>query len=178
MGKLAGKEKEIIEMYFGGKSTPQIADKYNVTHQSIDKLLKKHNVKKRNKADAAFLRRANNTIISDILSDNIIGWLLGDGSLIWDGSRQAYFQHASKHKEYIECVKNKFVKEGIKCGVGKYYSKKSDSWYWKLYTCRTIQFEKIYHKWYKDRKKIIPKDIVLSNVAIKNWIKKLREFIL
>lgn len=168
--KLDGKHKEIIEKYKNGLSTTQIGAEYGVAHQSINKLLRKHNVRLRNIRDSLFLRVANYTEISKKTSDMIDGWLLGDGSIIYSGTKQAYFQHVSIHKEYIEYVKNIFEQDGIKCNFCRLFSKNSQSYYWKLYTCRTIQLKRMYDKWYKDRIKIVPKDIIITPELLKCWI--------
>ena len=170
MGKLEGKDKEIIEMYNEGFSTVQIAEKYYVKHQSINKLLRKYNVILRNRKNSLFLRFANYTKISDNCMEMMNGWLLGDGHLGYSNSGQTYFQMTSKHEEYIKYIKNILEKEKLKCYILKCFNKKQQTYYWKLNTNRTVQFKKLRDKWYFDRNKIVPQDIVLSNDAIKNWI--------
>lgn len=170
MGKLFGKESDIIAKYNSGLSMPQVAEIYGVRHQSIDKMLRKHNVKRRNKSCALSIRYANYTKVSGMVMDMIDGWLLGDGSIINTGTKQCYFQHVSKHEEYIRFVEKVFISEGIKCNVGKYLSKKSKTYFWKLSTFRTTQFKEIYARWYKNRTKIIPKDLILTSPMVKNWI--------
>jgi len=170
MGKLSGKEQEIIKKYNSGMSEPQLAKLYNVAHQSIDKLLRKHDIDRRSKKEALFLRFANYTAVSNELLEKINGWLLGDGSVLWHGSKQANFQHCSKHFEYIEYVQKCFEEENIKCNIRKVFSKKPGTHCWLLSTQYTVQFAELRHKWYPDGIKIVPNDIKITPNTMKFWI--------
>lgn len=168
--KLKGKEQDIIKKYTGGLSMPQIAKEYNVRHQSIDKLLKRNNITLRDRKEAINFRCANDTKLPNSILEMIDGWLLGDGSIIDRDTQQCYFQHSSKHEEYIRYVEKIFSGEGLSCHVGKYLSKNSSTYFWQLATQRTIQLKEIYDRWYKNRVKIVPADLELTNSTIKNWI--------
>ena len=170
MGKLDGKEQEIIGKYLGGLSMPQLALIYGVAHQSIDKLLKKNKVQKRSKKESLSIRFANYSKVSNELLEKINGWLLGDGSVYWRDSSQASFEHGSKHFEYVEYIKNCFAKENIKCNVRKIFSKKAKTYFWLLTTQRTIQFKELRDKWYPLGIKIIPQDLKITPSVMKFWI--------
>lgn len=171
MGKLSGKEQEIIEKYLGGLSAPQIAKEYSVTHQSIDNVLVRNNIKKRSKKDSLSLRFANYTRVSEKLMNKINGWLLGDGSIIHRGhSEQAHFQHGSKHREYIDYVHEQFMNEGIKCNVRKVFSKKSKTYTWCLSTIKTKQFKELRDKWYPGGIKCVPSDLKINSDTMICWI--------
>jgi hypothetical protein len=161
MGKLAGKEQEIIEKYESGLSTTKLAKEYNVVDSSILKLLRRNNIQTRHRTETRFISQANYNKVSNKALNMISGWLLGDGWLDNKGS-QARFGFHSKHKEYIDHVKSILEKEGVICKIHGDYS---------LYTRCSVQFKNLYDKWYPalNRKKIIPKDLSLCADTMKYW---------
>ena len=167
--KLAGKEQEIIEKYKSGLSTYQLASEYGFSREKIRKCLRRHGVDRRTQAEINHMRYANHTKLSSQTLDMIVGWLLGDGS-IWYTGKQAYFCLTSKHKEYIDYANDIMKAEGLECRVNKVIDKKYNSTAYKMFTPSTIQFAELYNIWYPGGKKIVPKSLKLTKVAIKNWI--------
>jgi DNA-binding CsgD family transcriptional regulator len=169
MGKLAGKEQEITEKYESGLSTYDLQSEYGVSRETIRKHLKRCGVSIRGQAEINHMRWANHTRLSDRALNMVSGWLLGDGS-IWYTGKQAYFCLTSKHKEYVDYAKDIMEKEGLGCRINKVIDKKYKSVAYKLFTSSTIQFAELYNIWYKNGKKIVPKNIKLTKTAVKNWI--------
>lgn len=160
---------EIVTKYQSGMSTYDIAKELNAHPWNINKILVANNIMRRSQKEVNHKRFAKDIKISGELQEMIDGWLLGDGNLSFTGV-QAYFGFVSKHEQYVNYVMDQFKKSDIICkkyhGVDKKY--KTD--HFRLKTPSTIQFGDLYHKWYKDNKKIVPSNLRLSKNSIINWI--------
>jgi|SRR5690625_52 len=99
------------------------------------------------------------------------GLLLGDGSLDFRG-QGARYRHTCKHREYVEWIRNEMESYGVKFtptiyekpngyGTGVGYQIYSRNYYF---------FTENYSRWYtKDKKKIVPLDLILTPESVKHW---------
>lgn len=102
------------------------------------------------------------------------GALLGDGSLVLhrDGAN-ANFQYLSKSLQHVEFVGRYFKEywsgEGIKhtSFLDSRINKEYERYYVKTYT--NISFTNEYIKWYKNRIKHVPKDLILTPLTCLIW---------
>lgn len=160
---------EIVKKYQEGMSTYDIGRELSAHPQLVNVILKSKNIKMRSRAELNHKRYAKDMPISENLYEMIDGWLLGDGNLSFTGV-QAYFSFVSKYEEYANYVAKQFANEGIICrqyhGIDKVY--KTD--HYRLMTPSTLQIGHLYHKWYKNGKKIVPINFKLTCNSIKNWI--------
>lgn len=160
---------EIAKKYQNGMSTYDIGKELDAHPKLINDVLKSENIARRSIKETNHRRFAKNIPMTKQLKEMIDGWLLGDGNLSFTGV-QAYFSFVSKYEEYANYVAKQFIDEGMVCrqyhGIDKIY--KTD--HYRLMTPSTIQIGNLYHKWYKNGKKIVPVDLELTHACIKNWI--------
>lgn len=72
MGKLKGKEQEIVEKYKSGLSTTKLANIYNVRSSSILKLLRRNNTRIRRRVETRLISQANYKELSKETLDSLI----------------------------------------------------------------------------------------------------------
>ncbi len=106
------------------------------------------------------------------LNEFLDGLLLGDGHLAKQTKNSnVLYAHTCKHKEYIVFIKdflmqynisftpNIYVKpNGYGTGVG-----------YQIYSHVDSFFTKEYPRWYCDKKKILPKDIIVTPLSLLHW---------
>ena len=118
-----------------------------------------------------YKRGINHCNLSKEAIEWINGELLGDGYMRQSPSLKISFQYTSKYPEYIYYVSETLKSFGIK-RAGKIYEE-----YHKIMNCYTYHYESIkyvellpiYNKWYPNGKKIIPRDIELTPLVIRQW---------
>lgn len=103
------------------------------------------------------------------MKELIDGLLLGDGSLD-KRAKNARYRHSCKYKEYIEYV----IKELSKFGVftetiydkdNGYNTGRVFQCYSKIHNELTIH----YKRWYNNKKKILPSDLILTPLNLLHW---------
>ncbi len=103
------------------------------------------------------------------MKELIDGLLLGDGSLD-KRAKNARYRHSCKHKEYIEYIIKELFSFGI-CtetiydkdngyGTGRVFQ-----CYSKIHKNLTTQYE----RWYIDKKKTLPSDLILTPLILLHW---------
>jgi len=170
-----GREWLYQEYVIKKKSIKEIAKELGIHYKTVSNLLKKYNIPIRN------VNEANSSVsnfyhqLSDYFKQVLDGLLLGDGSLAKPKSlnSNSCYQHTDKHKNYIEWLRQQFIDEGLECG--KIYEKVNEkgfkpgsiAFYFstRKYPCLTEQ----YHRWYRNGKKIIPKDLKLTPTVVLHW---------
>lgn len=162
-------QQKIVLKYVNGLSTYDIAKELNTYPYYINKILKINNIKRRTRSELNHIRFSTTIPIHNDLMQMIDGWLLGDGSLTSVGI-QANFTLSSKYEEYIHYVENIFNLHGISSKIYSRIDKKYKTVGYHLRTHSTNELGQLYQKWYKNGKKIVPIDIELSIICIKNWI--------
>ncbi len=113
-------------------------------------------------------------MVSEEFSQILDGLMLGDGSLRMQlASKNALFRYSGKHKYVAISLKNTFEKEGFTFGPNAptYYKRKRfpDCDEWHIWTHVNSFLTSQYKRWYPERKKILPSNIVLSPLTVKHW---------
>lgn len=152
-------------------STYQIAELCKTSHTTIKNWMKKFDITIRSYSEAFHLARGNHCILSREAIEWISGELLGDGCLIADSSYSAYFRYGSKFLEYIQYVSETLKSFSIE-QVGKinenYDKKRKNRRY--FYCSRAYpELLSIYKQWYPDGKKIIPRDLDLTPLTLRQF---------
>ena len=165
------KNKEwLYNKYINEKYTQESIGKLcNVCQDTIWKWLHKHNIHSRSFSEANHLAMANHCNLSCEAIEWINGELLGDGSIQSQSKYSARFTYGSKYKEYIEYVRDTLMSFGIE-QAGK-INKRKDKKLGNIcyYYCSRCYPELllIRNKWYPEGKKIIPRDIKLTSLVLR-----------
>ena len=113
-------------------------------------------------------------MLSETQLDFVEGALLGDGSLIMHkGGINAYFTYSSKHKDHVEYIFQQFKEfcNYSELKFTEYFDKRTNKIYSRYYfrtKCIPI-FTEIYLIWYKNNKKCIPQNLILTRLKILIW---------
>lgn len=154
-----------------GLSTGRIGRLCKTSSATIWRCLKRLNIPTRSLGEASHLAKANHCKLSQKAIEWINGELLGDGGIFSRTTYTARFQYSSKYLEYVQYVSNTLKSFGIE-RVGKIrkkYDRKTNS-YGYVYSSRTYrELSLIRRRWYPEGKKIIPKDIELTSLTIRQW---------
>lgn len=148
-------------------STKKIAKIYNVTPRAVSTKLKRARVTIRNLSDAQELI-ANHIKINKIMNHYFDGLLLGDGCVTTPkkNNKSGVYTHADKHLSYIIWLKKQFSKFQIR-NSKTYHNKKLNTYSFKTKYYR--EFIAFRQRWYPNGKKVIPKDLILMPITLKNW---------
>ena len=164
------KNKSWLEKQYLDKeqSIYQIADLCNCASSTIWYWLKKLNILI-HKGKAIHLAKANHCNLSQEARQWIDGELLGDGCLTSRSKYSARFQYTSKYLEYIQYVSDILKSFGIEQAgkIRKYYYKEMDCY---SYQYESLDYEEllpIRNRWYPNNKKIIPKDLKLTPLVLR-----------
>jgi len=166
---------DIVQEYERGLSIRQIACKSPFSASKIRKILISSNIDMRSSRDGLRLRKENSMPLNAEMMERIEGELLGDGCLI-RRNYQSKFSFTNSKKEYTFWLAELFVKSGIDLtGSGAYkdvyFHKNWDKWYtrYNFSTLCSIQFKDLETKWYKERKKMVPEDLIISPNLVLHW---------
>lgn len=102
------------------------------------------------------------------------GAMLGDGHIGIGGNRSinAKFSYSSNRKDHVDYVFEQF-KEYCSSGVKyrEYFDKRTNKIYrqYAFVTRQLPQFTEVHRKWYIDKKKIIPSDLILKQKTVLLW---------
>lgn len=156
----------LLEKYWKDKlSARRVAQRANVSHTTIYVYLKRYNICIRPQYYKTLSLASNHIQLTKEMIQWIEGELLGDGNLTSTSSLSATFRYTSKYWEYINYVANTLHKYGI--GNGKIRKEKRDVFHY--YSKRYIELKPLYDKWYPNRKKIVPKDLELTPLILRQW---------
>jgi len=152
-------------------STYKIAKLCEVYQPTIYKWLIRFNIPLRSHSEAIHLGRVNHCNLSKNAIEWINGELLGDGCLYSYSSYSASFRYTSKHKEYIEYIRDTLKSFGIKQS-GKIYGRHHIDRGMNCYSYRysSLEYEEllpIRRKWYPNNRKIIPKDFKINPITLR-----------
>jgi len=150
-------------------STFQIDKLCGVSPTAIRYWLVKYNIPRRSIGESRHLATNNHCNLSQDAIEWIDGELLGDGSLHKTSSYSALFSYSSKHLEYIEYVRDTLKSFGIE-KTGKIYKQKDRKTGAISYSCGFRSYPElmvIYRRWYPNNKKIIPKDIKITPLTLR-----------
>ena len=151
-----------------------IAKPLNVHYTTIRHWLIRFNIPIRRKGTS----RQNHIKLSKEAIQFITGELLGDGSIYHGKSKygivSARYEHTNKHKEYLIWLSNKLNDYGLEQAgkiakiTGKAPNGKTTTCY--KYNSRSyVELKYLYIKWYPFGFKIVPRDIELSPIVMRQW---------
>jgi hypothetical protein len=149
-------------------STRDMGKMANVGQTTIRKWLHRQEISVRTCGEGTHIKKVNHFIVNKKFEDWISGELLGDGCLFSSSGYSAYILYASKYLEYIDYISGTLEAFGIK-QAGHIYKRKTT--YGSLgyhYHSRMYEELKPFHtKWYPHGKKIIPSDLELTPVTLR-----------
>ena len=165
------RNKDWLEDKYSGKqlSTTKIAKLYNYNCRTILYWLRKLKILVRSRGEGCHLTQGNHCNLSDEARQWIDGELLGDGCIISRRKYSAYFVYGSKYLEYAQYVSDTLKSFGIKQSgkIKRYYRKKTNSYDYS-YTSRDYEeLLPIRKRWYPKGKKIIPRDLELTPLTLR-----------
>ena len=154
-------------------STHQIAKEVNAGPSTIWNWLYKFNIPIRSNQEGVHLVKGNHCNLSQEAKEWIDGELLGDGCLCSQSSYSANFFYGSKYLEYIQYVSDTLQSFGIK-QAGKINKDnkcyKNFNYYTYFYASRAyVELLPVRKRWYPDGKKIVPKDVELTPLTVRQW---------
>ncbi len=170
MNKYSNNKKWVYNKYINKKlSTEQIGKLCGVSHTTIGRWLKKFNIPVRPLGEAFHLVKANHCNLSKEAIEWINGELLGDGCIISQSPHSAYFIYASKYKVYMQYISNTLKSFGIKRAgqIRKYYHKDTNCYTYHYCSLCYEELLPIRKQWYPNGKKIVPKDISLTSITLR-----------
>lgn len=169
MNKYSKNKKWIYNNYINKKlSTEQIGKLCGVSHVTVGRWLKKFDIPIRSLGESFHLAKANYCSLSKEAIEWINGELLGDGCIISQSPYSAYFMYTSKHREYIRYVSNILKSFGIKrAGKIRKYHRYSSRYNYHYSSLCYEELLPIRKQWYPKGKKIIPKNIKLTALTIR-----------
>lgn len=164
----------IIELYNNGYSQQQLGKMYNVSNATIRYYLLKNNITIRDLKESC-KKNVNNKVIyiDEFLSENLIGWILGDGGLrLQKRAKNPHFIYCDKKYEHIIYIKNILNEYNINCNI----TQNKNSLCFQLQTENLSIFNVYYKLFYgydglnenNEKRKILP-NIKISPIILLNW---------
>lgn len=158
------------------KNITKIANESTYDRVTIRKYIKKFNIPKRTQSEENLLVLSNHVNLSNEAKEFIYGELLGDGHLK-SIKHSASFTYSSKYKKYVEWIFNKFKNFDINFSKKIYKDKtlryinnyKIDNVSFRANTYFYIELLNIHRKWYNNKLKIVPKDLQLTSLMVRQW---------
>lgn len=172
MSKELTKEVLIEEYVDNNKSQVRIAKEYGVSEPTVNRRLKKYGIERRKYTHSY---RDNHVELTKPLLDLIEGELLGDGCVYMGHPyRSAKYVHGTKHKKYLEWLFEEFEKYGLEKS-GTPHKSLHEGAFGKGITYSTqtktfIELRELYHKWYPKGKKIIPHNLELTPIKLRQLL--------
>ena len=152
-------------------STIKIAKICNVHSITICRWLNRFDIPIRSRGEATHLASGNHCNLSEKAIEWINGELLGDGYMQSYSSKSARIGYSSKYLEYCKYVSNTLKLFGIEQigNINECYHKKMNCYTYR-YTSRSYaELLPVFKQWYPKGKKIVPKDIKLTPLTIRQW---------
>jgi len=131
----------------------------------------KDKISKANKGAISWNTEKNHCNISQENIEWINGELLGDGSLVSSSSYSARVCYASKFLEYINYISIILKSFGIEQSgeIYKQYHKKFNCYSYGYHSKMYVELLAIRRKWYPNGKKIVPRDIIITPITLRQW---------
>lgn len=150
-------------------STYKIAELCKANDETIRKRLHRYNISVRSKSEAHHLARGNHCDLSLEAIEWINGELLGDGCLRSQSKYSANITYTSKYPEYLKYVRDTLNSFGIEQAgkIVEEYSKNFDCYTYHYNSRCYAELYSIYKQWYPEGKKIIPRDIEITPLTLR-----------
>lgn len=166
-------ENELYDLYVNQKYTQkQCAEKLGVNEWNVRLALEKYNIPKRSRREI----RSSKLVIqmTTIMYETLRGALLGDGSLlIPQNGVNAIFRYSSKSRQHVEYITKDFIRYSTGNGLieNDRYDKRTDKYYHQIvFSSRSSEtFTDEYYKWYINKEKHIPCDLILTPHTCLCW---------
>jgi hypothetical protein len=164
--------KEIIDSYLSGLTYVQLVDLYGCCESTIRYILNKNKIQRRTQSESRRSKR-----LSFLTKDHheiLDGLLLGDGGIYKYNRPTPFFQMCNTQLDFIENVKFhlpfKFTERVEKGGKKLMFDRTCDCK--TMYRIRSYvdnSLEEIRIKWYEDKIKVVPQDLMLTPLVCKYW---------
>ena len=162
-------QKYVVERWTGR----EIAKFCEVSWPSVYKWLRKFNIEVRLHKDSMhggdrYICKKWNSEIEEFLT----GELLGDGCLVSNCAYTAYYMHSTSKRNYLVWLEKIFNLSGIeKVGRIREYKgyRSPDNVFYSMTTRTYKEFKTLYEKFYPNGKKIVPKDLILTPLVVRQW---------
>lgn len=150
-------------------STSEIGEVCGVTDEPIRRWLIRFNKPRRSLSESIHLSRANHCNLSQKAIEWFNGELLGDGNLSSRSPYSARFAYTSKYIEYAEYVRDTLESFGIEQSgiIRRKYHKDLDCYTYHYRSLSYVELLPIRKKWYPNGKKIIPRDLELTPLTLR-----------
>jgi len=156
---------EILKKLYKNKSTCEIAKIYNSTQRAVSTKLKRAGIKMRSLQESQLLK-SNRIEISKEIKELIDGNLLGDGSINYSPNKKSFcYRHTDVHKDYLLYLIKKLNKLGVEC----LNLNKDKKGYYHFSTRYYRDFIEFYKRWYPNKIKAIPLDLIITPNMLKYW---------
>jgi hypothetical protein len=165
-------EQEVIRDYMSGKSCKIISERINCSSSTIRNVLLKNNISMR-QGNSFYITCKRQTNFSEAQKNIIEGLLLGDGCIRRRG-KTANLCLTTVEKEYADYISTVLPLEFLI--VTEQACKRVIRH--KEYNCREsyrahsktdISLNEFREKWYSNKIKIIPEDLILTPISVKHW---------
>lgn len=171
MPTLLYQNKEWLKNKYINEKFPiyQIAKLCRISHRTIHRWMIKYDIPRRSASEAVHLGNANHCTLFKEAIEWINGELLGDGSLRSRSLYSASFGYGSKYIEYIKYISDTLKSFGIKQSgkIIKRIDKKLNNITYHYESCDYVELLHIRKKWYQNGKKIVPKDIKITPLTLR-----------
>ena len=149
----------------------QIAKEIGRSCMPIRYWLHKFNIPIRSNQESVRLAKGNHCKVSKEALEWINGELLGDGHLESQSPCSARFQYDSKYLEYAQYVSDTLKFFGIEqCGeINERYYKDMGCYTYHYQSRYYVELLPIRKQWYPNSKKIVPKDIKLTPLTLRQY---------
>jgi len=158
------------------KSAEAIARETGFCGATIDAWLHKFNVPTRDMSLSVYLTKKNDVDLSPWIYSFICGELLGDGCVVWTGSkvrRSASYSHSSKYMQYLEWLSSVFSSHGLEQS-GRLSTHER---IWNGHRCITNLYATraypalgdLRRRFYPNWKKIVPRDLILDPLMTRQF---------
>lgn len=154
-------------------SIHQIEKLCNCDYKTIWYWLQKFNILRRSIGEGLHLRQNNHCNLSNEARQWIDGELLGDACLHSYSKYSALFTYGSKYLEYTQYISDTLNSFGIKQAgkINKIYHKEighfGERYTYNYASCAYEELLSIRKRWYLNKKKIIPKDLKLCPILLR-----------
>lgn len=169
--ELTYKNREwMVEQYWGNeRSAPDIAREVGKSPQTTHRWLVRLHIPRRSLSEAHHLSQANHVDLTPQTLEFIEGELLGDGHLRSSSRWSACYTHSSKYKWYLEWLSTVLSSFGIKqSGTLNYHTdNRGTGWHYESLSYEELR--PLREKWYPDGKKVVPHDLTLTPLMIRQW---------